>query len=127
MSASLWSIWNTVARLGLAKPTTAELALADPAGQLCCSACAPSARTISKFGSWVGRHSSLSRLAEHCFAAKIPAPFDVVAVQATFVLAVGLLAGAVLLYTRGRDLILPLMVITPGLGRFRRGPNPAVA
>ena len=27
MSASLWSIWNTIARWGLAKPTTAELAL----------------------------------------------------------------------------------------------------
>jgi len=27
MSASFWSIWNTVAKLGLAKPTTAELAL----------------------------------------------------------------------------------------------------
>ena len=123
MSASLWSIWNTIARLGLAKPTTAELALLILLASFCARVCAPSARTISKFGSWVGRHSSLSRLAEHCFAAKIPSPFDVVAVQATFVLSVGLLAGAVLLYTRGRDLILPLMVITPGLGRFRRGPN----
>ena len=38
--------------------------------------------------------------------------------QTTFVLAVGLLAGAVLLYTRSRDLILPLMVITPILVGF---------
>ncbi len=38
--------------------------------------------------------------------------------QATFVLAVGLLAGAVLLYTRSRDLILPLTVITPVLVGF---------
>jgi hypothetical protein len=59
-----------------------------------------------------------SRLAEHCFAAKIPAPFDAVAVQASFVLAVGLLAGAVLLYTRDRDLLVPLMVITPVLVGF---------
>jgi hypothetical protein len=34
------------------------------------------------------------------------------------VLAVGLLAGAVLLYTRVRDLIVPLMVITPILVGF---------
>ena len=40
------------------------------------------------------------------------------AVQASFVLAVGLLAGAVLLYTRTRDLIVPLMVITPVLVGF---------
>ena len=37
---------------------------------------------------------------------------------ATFVLAVGLLAGAVLVYARMRDLILPLMVITPVLVGF---------
>ena len=27
MNASLWSIWNSAARLGLARPTAAELAL----------------------------------------------------------------------------------------------------
>ena len=59
-----------------------------------------------------------SRLAEHSLAAKIPAPFDLVVVQATFVLAVGLLAGAILLYTRSRDLLLPLTVITPMLVGF---------
>jgi two-component system NtrC family sensor kinase len=59
-----------------------------------------------------------SRLAEHCFAAKIPAPFDLVVIQTTFLLAVGLLAGAVLLYTRSRDLILALTVITPLLVGF---------
>jgi len=41
-----------------------------------------------------------------------------VVVQATFLLAVGLLAGAVLLYARVRDLIIPLMVITPVLVGF---------
>jgi len=59
-----------------------------------------------------------SNLAAHSFAARIPAPFDAVAVQAAFLLAVGLLAGAVLLYTRGRDLLVPLMVITPILVGF---------
>jgi PAS domain S-box-containing protein len=117
MSASLWSIWNTVARLGLTRPTTAELALLILLGA--------SVLTLRAFREnylrvWVLGWTVLvaSRLAEHCFATKIPAPFDVLAIQATFVLAIGLLAGAVLLYTRGRDLILPLMVITPVLVGF---------
>ncbi len=55
---------------------------------------------------------------EHTFAGRIPVPFDLVAVQATFVLAVGLLAGAIFLHTRMRDLIVPMMVITPVLVGF---------
>ncbi len=117
MSASLWLIWNTIARLGLAKPTTAELALVI---LLASFVLGLRAFRENYFKVWVLGWTTfvLSRLAEHCFAAKIPSPFDVVAVQATFVLSVGLLAGAVLLYTRGRDLILPLMVITPVLVGF---------
>ena len=69
---------------------------------------------------WVVGWAALlaSRLAEHCLAAKFPAPFDQVVVQATFVLAIGLLCCAVLVYARMRDLILPLMVITPVLVGF---------
>ena len=69
---------------------------------------------------WVMGWTALlaSALAGHCVAARIPAPFDQVSVQAAFVLAVGLLAGAVLVYARMRDLILPLMVITPVLVGF---------
>ena len=69
---------------------------------------------------WVMGWTALlaSALVGHCVAARIPAPFDQVAVQAAFVLAVGLLAGAVLVYARMRDLILPLMVITPVLVGF---------
>ena len=117
MSASLWSIWNTAARLGLARPTAAELALLILLGA---SLLALRAFRENYLKVWVLGWTVFvaSRLAEHCFAPKIPAPFDLVAVQATFVLAVGLLAGAVLLYTRGRDLIVPLMVITPILVGF---------
>jgi two-component system NtrC family sensor kinase len=117
MSASLWSIWNTVARLGLARPTAAELSLLILLGA---SLLALRAFRESYLKVWVLGWTALvaSRLAEHCCAAKIPAPFDLVAVQATFMLAVGLLAGAVLLYTRGRDLLLPLTVITPILVGF---------
>src|SRR5579862_9494174 len=117
MSASLWSIWNSVVRLGLVKPTAAELALLILLGA---SLLALRAFRENYLKVWILGWTALaaSRLAEHCFAGKIPAPFDLVAVQATFVLAVGLLAGAVLLNTRGRDLLLPLMVITPILVGF---------
>src|SRR5271167_4170635 len=117
MSASLGAIWNTVAQLGLAKPTAAELALLILLGA---SLLALRALRESYLKVWVLGWAALvaSRLAEHSFASKIPAPFDLVVVQATFMLAVGLLAGAVLLYTRSRDLILPLTVITPVLVGF---------
>lgn len=117
MSASLWSIWNSAARLGLAKPTASELALLILLGA---SLLALRSFRENYLRVWVLGWAALvaSRLAEHCFAAKIPAPFDIVAVQATFVLAAGLLAGAVLWYTRGKDLIVPLMVITPVLVGF---------
>ena len=114
MSASLWSIWNSVARLGLAKPTAAELSLLILLGA---SLLALRAFRENYLKVWILGWTAFvaSRLAEHCFSGKIPAPFDLVAVHATFVLAVGLLAGAVLLHTRGRDLLLPLMVIAPVL------------
>jgi len=117
MNASLWSIWNSAARLGLAQPTAAELTLLILLGA---SLLALRAFRENYLRVWVVGWTALvaSRLAEHCFAQRIPAPFDQVAVQATFVLAVGLLAGAVLLYARVRDLIVPLMVITPILLGF---------
>ena len=117
MNVSLGSIWNSAARLGLAKPTAAELALLILLGA---SLLALRAFRENYLKVWVVGWIAFvgSRLAEHSFAAKIPAPFDLVAVQATFMLAVGLLAGAVLLYTRSRDLFLPLTVITPILVGF---------
>jgi two-component system NtrC family sensor kinase len=117
MSASLWSILNSAARLGIAKPTAAELALLILLGA---SLLALRAFRENYLKIWIVGWAAFtgSRLAEHAFAGRIPAPFDQVVVQASFVLAVGLLAGAVLLYTHGRDLIVPLMVITPVLVGF---------
>ena len=117
MSASFWSIWNSAARLGVAKPSAAEITLLILLGA---SLLALRAFRENYLKIWILGWTALlaSRLAEHCFAAKIPAPFDQMVVQATFVLAVGLLAGAVLVYTSTRDLILPLMVITPVLVGF---------
>ena len=117
MSASLLSIWSSLARLGLARPSAAEWTLLILLGA---SVLALRAFRESYFKLWVLGWTALvvSRFSEHCFAPRIPAPFDMVVVQATFVLAVGLLAGAVLLYARIRDLIIPLMVITPVLVGF---------
>jgi len=117
MSASLWSIWNTASKLGLARPTPAELALLILLGAslFALRACRETYLKVWILG-WAAFVAS--RFAEHCFAPRIPAPFDLVAVQATFLLAVGILSGAVLLYTRSRDLLLPLTVITPILVGF---------
>jgi PAS domain S-box-containing protein len=117
MSASLWSFWNSAATLGLARPTAAELALLILLGAVLLTLRAFRENYLKVWVlGWIAFVGS--RLAEHSFAPKIPAPFDVLAVQTTFLLAVGLLAGAVLLYARGRDLILPLLVITPLLVGF---------
>ena len=117
MSVSFWSLWNTASALGLSRPTAAELALLILLGAFLFALRAGRERY---FQIWIAGWTALvlSRLAEHCFAAKIPAPFDLVAVQATFVLAVGLLAGSVFLYARIRELIIPLAVITPILVGF---------
>jgi PAS domain S-box-containing protein len=114
MSETFWSIWSAAAKLGIARPSGAELALLILLGAslLALRSFRENYLKIWTLG-WLALVAS--RLAEHVFHARIPAPFDQVVVQTTFVLAVGLLAGAVLLYTRSRDLILPLMVITPVL------------
>ena len=117
MSASLWSMWNSAERLGIVRPSAAEWSLLILLGA---SLLALHALRESYLKIWVLGWIALvaCRVAEHCVAAKIPSPFDQVVVQAAFVLAVGLLAGAVLVYARMRDLILPLLVITPVLVGF---------
>jgi len=117
MNASLGSIWNSGIQLGITKPSAAELALLILLGA---SVLALRGFRERYLRVWVLGWIALvgSSLAGHSFAAKIPAPFDLVAVQASFVLAVGLLSGAVLLYTRSRELIVPLTVITPILVGF---------
>jgi len=110
-------MWNSLARLGLARPSATEWTLLILLGA---SVVALRAIRDNYFKVWVLGWAALvaSQFCEHCLAAKIPAPFDMVAVQATFVLAVGLLAGSVLLYARLRDLIIPLTVITAVLVGF---------
>jgi PAS domain S-box-containing protein len=112
MSASYRSIWNTAAGLGIARPTVLEFALLVLLGSFLLVLFAYRENYLKV---WIVGWTALtvSRLAEHSFAARFPAPFGTVVVQATFVLAVGLLTGAVLLYSQSRNLIVPLAVITP--------------
>jgi two-component system NtrC family sensor kinase len=107
-------MWNAAADLGLARPTAAELALLILLGAFLL---ALRAGRESYFQIWIAGWTALvaSRLAEHFLAAKIPAPFDQMVVQAMFVVAVGLLAGTVFLYARAQELLIPLAVITPVL------------
>lgn len=108
--------WNATG-LGLARPSTTELVLLILLGA--------SVLALRAFGErylkiWIAGWTCLaaSALAGHTFASRIPAPFDLVVVQATFVLAVGLLATAVALYARQKELLLPLSIITPVLVGF---------
>jgi len=110
------SIWNTAA-LGMTKPTAAEWAVLLLLGVFLfalrgCRDSYPKAW----FAGWAAL--AASRGLDHSLSATVPAPFGLVTSQTSFVLAVGLLAGAVLLYTRSRNLLLPLAVITPLLVGF---------
>src|SRR5579864_9047273 len=117
MSASLWSIWNTAANLGIANLTAGELALLAVLGVYLLSL---RALRETYFKVWIAGWVAFlaSRLVEHPFASRFPAPFGAATAQATFVLAIGLLAGAVLVYTRSKNLIVPITVITPLLVGF---------
>jgi PAS domain S-box-containing protein len=117
MSSSLWSIWNSVAGLGLAKLTKAELALLILLGASLVAVRAFRERYLKI---WIVGWLALvgSRMVDNVFVASVPAPYGPMVEQGMFVLAVGLLAGAVLLYARSRDLIVPLAVITPILVGF---------
>ena len=117
MNEFLSLVWSTATRLGLARPSPLEWTLLIMLGA---SVLALRAFRENYFKVWVLGWAAfvVSRFSEHCLAPRIPAPFDLVVEHGTFVLAVGLLAGAILLYARLRDLIIPLMVITPVLVGF---------
>jgi PAS domain S-box-containing protein len=112
MNVSLSSVWSAAAQLGIARPSLPDLALIllFAASLLVLLAFRETYLKI-----WIVGWSALiaSRVIEHSLIARIPAPFGVVAVQASFVLAVGVLAGAVLVYSRSRNLLVPLAAITP--------------
>jgi PAS domain S-box-containing protein len=117
MIASLSSIWNSAVELGIPVLSATDWALL-----LLLGASLLAARAVRELylKIWIAGWTALvvSRLAEHAFASRFPAPFGLLTVQATFVLAAGLLAGGVLLYARSSELIVPLAVITPILVGF---------
>ena len=111
MNVSLASVWSMVSQLGLARPSGAELALL-----IVLAASLFTLRTFREryLAIWILGWTSFvaSRLVGHVFGLQLPGIYLRVIEQAGFVLAVGLLAGAVLAYTRSRNLFVPLTVIT---------------
>jgi PAS domain S-box-containing protein len=117
MSSPLWSIWSAANGLGLAKPTPAELALLILLGAFLLALRTFRERYLKVWIlGWMA--FTASRLLSDVFAAQIPERFGPAAVQAIFVLGVGLLAGSIVIYSRSRDLTVPLAVITPVLAGF---------
>jgi PAS domain S-box-containing protein len=112
MNASLSSIWSLAAELGIARPSTPDLALIL---LLAASLLVLLAFRETYLKIWVVGWAALiaSRVIEHSLLSGFPAPFGQVADQSTFVLATGLLAGAVSVYSRSRNLLVPLAAITP--------------
>ncbi|HET9408714.1 MAG TPA: GAF domain-containing protein [Candidatus Sulfotelmatobacter sp.] len=103
--------------MGLVKPSPLELALLVLLAALLLSLRANRERYTRFFVlGWAAFVAS--RVLTHVCAADIQARFLPVIEQTLFVGAVGLLAGGILLYTRERDLFIPLAVITPVLAGF---------
>jgi PAS domain S-box-containing protein len=112
MNVSLSSLWSLAAEHGVGGPSAPELALVV---LLAASLLVLLAFRETYFKIWIVGWTVLiaSRLIEYSLIARFPAPFGVVAVQSSFVLAAGLLVGALLVYSRSRNLLVPLSVITP--------------
>jgi PAS domain S-box-containing protein len=117
MNDSLWSIWNT-AQPVLAGLKASEWALLIVLGA---SLLALSMLRERYFLVWTSGFSLLvaSRLASmHASAMRIPLHYAPAVEQAAFVLAVGLFAGAILVYIRDRNLLAPLAAVTLSVAVF---------
>jgi PAS domain S-box-containing protein len=118
MNVSLWSIWNTTAQPALAGLKAGEWALLLVLGASLVVLCALRDRYLLV---WTTGWAVLvtSRMAGvHGAAMRIPARYVPAFEQAAFVVAVGLFAGAVLVYIRERNLLAPLAAITVSVGGF---------
>src|ERR1022692_1888288 len=118
MNASLWSIWNTTAQPALAGLKGGEWALLLVVGA---SLVVLSALRERYLLVWTAGWALLvsSRLAgAHGAAMGIAERYIPAAEQAAFVAAAGLLAGAVLVYVRARNLLAPLAAITASVAAF---------
>jgi PAS domain S-box-containing protein len=117
MNAALWSLWNT-AQPALAGLKAGEWALLIV---LAMSLLVLSALRERYLLVWTAGWAMLvsSRLASvHGTALRIPQRFVPAAEQATFLLAMGLLAGAIFVHIRERNLLAPLAAITVSVTGF---------
>jgi two-component system NtrC family sensor kinase len=117
MIASLWSIWNT-AQPALARLKAGEWALLL---MLAAALVVLSALRERYLLIWTVGWALLvcSRLAGlHGIAMGIPERYVPAVEQAAFVVAMGLFAGAVLVYIRLKNLLVPLAAITASVGGF---------
>jgi PAS domain S-box-containing protein len=118
MNDSLWSFWHSTAQPALAGLKAGEWAvlLALAASLLVLSALRERYLLVWTAG-WA--LLAVSRLAGfHGAAMRIPARYVPAVEQAAFVVAMGLFAGAIFVYTRGRDLLAPLAGITLSVAGF---------
>src|SRR5271170_3344006 len=118
MNVSLWSVWNTTAQPALAGLKAGEWALLLVLGA---SLVVVSALRERYLLVWTAGWALLvsSRLAGIYGAAmRIPVRYVPTVEQAAFVVAMGLFAGAVLVYIRERNLLAPLAAITVSVGGF---------
>src|SRR5580700_2374442 len=121
MTANLWSLCITAARPALAGLKPAEWALLILLATSVVVLCAFRQRYLML---WTAGWAMLvgSRLiAMHGSVLRISERYTPVAEQASFLIAVGLLAGAVFIYTRGKNLLGPLAAVTVGLAGFAAG------
>jgi two-component system NtrC family sensor kinase len=118
MTASLWSVWNTVAQPAVARLKPGEWALLII---LAASLLALSVFRERYLSIWTAGLALLaaSRWAEmHRIGMQIPERYVPAIVQAAFVISVGMLAGAVLVYVRSRNLLAPLAAVTVCVAGF---------
>ena len=112
MSSTLWSIWNTAVRPLLSGLTAGESALLIVLAATLIVLWTFRERYFRIWtAGWIALVSS-RLIASHGAAWHIPRVYVPAAEQATFVLAVGLLSGAVLYYTGSHNLLTPLAAIT---------------
>ncbi len=118
MTASLWSFWNTVAQPAVARLKPGEWTLLITLAASMLVLCAFRERYLSI---WAAAWTLLfgSRLvALHGIGMHIPPRYLLAVEQATFVIAIGLFAGAVLVYVHSKNLLVPLAAVTVSVAGF---------
>src|SRR6266851_5521295 len=112
MSSALWSIWSVATQLGLSKLTVGECALLIVLGALLLVLRSFRERYLMIWVTgWIAFLAS-RLIAAHGSRMLIPQRYVPVAEHATFVLAVGLFAAAILAYIQARPRFTPLAAIT---------------